>query len=41
MNHLKTALKIVAIGGLSGTILGYGYLQYISSVIGPISLNRE
>ena len=37
---LKTGLKLAAISGVSATVLGYGYLQYINTVLGPINLEK-
>ena len=37
----KIGFKVAAIGGLSGSILGYGYLQYVNSILGPINMNYD
>jgi hypothetical protein len=40
-SYLKMVFKVTTIGSLSATVFGYAYLQYINSVIGSISLNKE
>jgi len=39
--YLKLVFKVTTIGSISASVLGYTYLQYINSVLGPISLNKE
>ena len=37
----KTTLKVAIIGATIGGVLGYGYLQYINSSIGPLNINYD
>ena len=37
----KTGLKVAGIGAVSSAVFGYGYLQYVNSKLGPITLDYD
>ena len=38
---VKTGLKILAVSSISASVLGYGYLQYINSILGPTNIQYD
>jgi hypothetical protein len=41
MNIAKKSLKVAAYSTLGFSITGFAYLQYINSIIGPISVEKD
>ena len=41
VKHLKLGLKMAAVSSVAGSALGYAYLQYVNSIIGPIDLDYD
>ena len=37
----KTGIKVASIAGGTGTVLGFGYLQYVNNVLGPINIEHD
>ena len=41
INILKKSLKIAAYSTVGFSITGFAYLQYVNSIIGPISIDKN
>lgn len=38
---IATGLKVVGVSAITLSTLGYGYLQYVNSIMGPINIQKD
>ncbi len=41
LNIIKKSLKVAAYSTIGFSVTGFAYLQYINSIIGPISIDKS